>query len=195
MRHPAGRARDDPNASGIDDGRTGLIARDPEHYARLLERLHADPGERRRLGAAARDHAAVAFSPERVAGLWERVYRDLLAQPKRAVERMPAPRETRHPGAERFVRSLGHDAGPFAASLRSADDGGVGACSPATATTDGGLLDYRRRYPGDALLALWTGLHFAAQGRPALAAGQLADARRLGIEPERVEPALERVAA
>lgn len=181
----------DTNAAGVEHGRTGLVAETTADYTRALERLHADPAERVRLGHAAREHARCVWGPHAIAASWEAVYRELLDRPPAAVAPIPLPEAGEHPGAERFVHALADDAEPFARSLALGEDAGVGACSPATATADGGLLDFRRRHPADGLLALWTGLHFAVRDRRALAAGQLADARRLGVASRRIEAALE----
>ncbi len=173
----------DANAREVEHGRTGFVAQDDGEYPLLLERLHDDPEARRRLGDAAAAHAHATWSPERHLAAWKAIYDELLQAPKRPVDPLPAPAGDRHPGAGRLVRSLGAHGDPFRRSLEGDADADhvVARCSPTLATADGGLLDYRRSYPEDGMLALWTGLHFAAQGRPALAAGQLADARRLGV--------------
>jgi glycosyltransferase involved in cell wall biosynthesis len=53
----------------IEDGVTGILVppRDPRALREAVERLLADPGERARLGGAARAHAREAFSPDAAA--------------------------------------------------------------------------------------------------------------------------------
>ncbi len=51
---------------------------------------------------------------------------------------------------------------------------------------DGGVLDFRRRFPSDPHLRLWSGLALRAQGRNAFAAGEFAAAARLGCDRARL---------
>ena len=46
----------------------------------------------------------------------------------------------------------------------------------------GGVLHYRRAFPGDAYLRLWSGLVLRAQRRPALAIAEFEAARTLGLD-------------
>ncbi|MCF4007312.1 glycosyltransferase family 4 protein [Corynebacterium uropygiale] len=58
----------------IVDGETGLLADTPSEFARLIQRLHDDPAERRRLGEAARERARAyswAATGEAIAQLLE----------------------------------------------------------------------------------------------------------------------------
>jgi hypothetical protein len=64
-------------------------------------------------------------------------------------------------------------------------------CTPPVGVGGGGLIDYGRRYPEDPLLALWSGLYMAGNGRRALAAAQFSKAQALGCPSERVAPHLE----
>jgi hypothetical protein len=104
-------------------------------------------------------------------------------------------------GAEAFVASLGDASPAFAASLTAPEDAAaldaeatIAASPPAVASVGaGGVLHYRRHYPDDAHLALWAALVLEAQGAHALAAGELARARRLGLAAPRVDGYLARV--
>lgn len=178
----------------VEDGRTGIVAADERDYSRAIDRLAADPELRRRLGSAAREHALESFSAPAVARRWIELYGALLEEPKR--ER-PWPGPPVRTGAELFVASLWGHGAAFEASMRSADaeealaaDEAVAAASPPLVSGDGGVLDYRSRFPDDPWLRLWSGLVLDAMGRPAFAAGELAAARGLGIDPARVEPRL-----
>ncbi len=176
-------------ATLIEDGRSGIVAADERRYSRAIERLGADPELRRALAAGARERARREFSPAAAGRRWSELYAEMLATPKRR-RRWPGPRP--RGGAELFVAGLGPEAGPFAASLRGdgSADAAIAAASPPLALADGGILDYRRRFPADAHLRLWAGLVLDRIGRPALAAGELEAAARLGIDRARVEPRL-----
>jgi hypothetical protein len=173
----------------VIDGETGIVAPDEADYPRALERLKADPEERRRLGAAAHTYAVDAWTPEHVVPHW-------LAAFDRALERPPAkgplldpPDPSLPEGVGRFLRGLGEASGDFELSLHGSAseaeeaENRLAACHPVIAYEDGGLLDHRRRYADDPTLAFWTSLFLSGLGRKALAAGERARARRLGCDP------------
>jgi hypothetical protein len=178
----------------VEHGRTGLVVHDEDEYVEAIERLHAHPEERRQLGDAAHEYAVRTWSPEVVSGLWGATYGELLARPKRTpVWRRDPVLEAaagRAPGAARFVESLGDRGEHFRASLLSADRDRVAAAERAIATSSpvlrsadsGGVLHYRRHYPDDPYLRLWSGLVLGEQGRRALAAGEFAGAMKQGLE-------------
>jgi len=89
---------------------------------------------------------------------------------------LPPPGPGPNRGAARFVRGLGEAGRDFAISLSgtgaevAAAEERITGCDPLIAFEDNGLLDHRRRYPEDSMLALWSGLALKGQGRPALAA-------------------------
>ena len=56
----------------------------------------------------------------------------------------------------------------------------------------GGILHYRRHYPSDAHLRLWSALVLEAAGKHVFAAGELAAARQLGCNAPRVSRYLAR---
>jgi len=183
-------------ATLVEDGVTGLVAADEPGYTEAVEALGRDPELRRRLGDAAREHARRTWSPAAVAADWARVYEELLTRPKRARDPLPPIAA----GAESFVAGLGEAAAPFRVSLAAADldaalaaDAEIGASDAVLLSSDGGLLDYRRRYPEDPHLRLWSGLALRAQGRKALAAGELAGAIRLGCDRRRADPMLAQI--
>jgi glycosyltransferase involved in cell wall biosynthesis len=170
----------------VEDGVTGSVAATPEDYSRALERLHGDPGERRRLGANARAHAAERWSPSAIGPLWAECHERALALPRRGGPLLDPPDPELSPGVDGFLRGLGEHAGDFMTSLRGTEEERIEAerriesCPLAVAITDGGLMDYRRRFPDDPTLALWTGLALRGVGRPVLAEAELHRARQLG---------------
>jgi glycosyltransferase involved in cell wall biosynthesis len=175
----------------VEDGVTGVVVDGIEDYAPAVEALHADPAERRRLGEGAREHARRAWSPAALAPLWTEAYERLMAAPKAPrpplLEAAPDP-----PGAHRLVRGMG--GGELEAAIE-APSGADGAAADrmiaegrlVVGYTDGGLIDYRRRNPGEYQLALWTALFLRRQGRPALAAAEFARARELGCPAARLD--------
>jgi hypothetical protein len=149
------------------------------------------------LGEAARVHAIREWSPGPLGARWGATYEELLARPKRARawqhDRALASAAVRAPGAVRFVESLGDRGEDFRASLLGADpdrvvaaERAIAASSPALRSADaGGIVHYRRRYPGDPYLRLWSGLVLGEQGRRALAAGEFAGAIESGLDRSR----------
>ena len=176
-------------ARTVTDGVTGIVATDEAGYSKAVGHLCADPELRARLGAQARSHAEARWSQAISGAAWDGLYRELLELPKRPRGWPEPPPET---GAQAFIAALGPTADVFAASLAGdpAADEAIAASSPVLGWADGGVLDYRRRYPTDPHLHLWAGLVLAARGRRALAAGEFAAAKRAGLDPERVEGSL-----
>jgi glycosyltransferase involved in cell wall biosynthesis len=183
----------DPSVSElVDDGVTGLIAETPQEYPRALERLHANPAERERLRANAREIAEERWSLPAVGPLWDACYATALSRPRRAGPALDPPAPDVSPGIARFLRDLGDDAVDFETSLRGGEEERVQAelrirsCPLEVIYQDGGLLDFRRRHPDDPMLALWTGLALSGAGRHALAAAEFHRARQLGMRSERI---------
>jgi hypothetical protein len=176
----------------VEHGITGLVAPTTEEYPRALERLHSDPGERDRLRANARRYAAERWSPAPVGELWSKCHGQALSLPRRSGPALSPPDPRFSPGIGNFLRGLGEDAADFEASLhggaeeQAEADGRIQGCSIAVLYADGGLLDYRRRYPRDPTLALWTGLALMGAGRSVLAAAELHRARELGADAGRI---------
>ena len=75
----------------VVDNETGLIARDPTEYARMIEHLHAHPAERARLGENAAERARQCYGAHNTASKLNVVYRDLLSKPKRKRPYVSAP--------------------------------------------------------------------------------------------------------
>jgi len=135
---------------------TGLVVTNGQAYADALDRLAGDPALRARLGSAARRFARAEFDPAR----WWRTLNGLLQA------MMDRPRKTRGPlpgssesAAENFVRSLGDQAGPFAAALAmpgcAAAHAQIAAMSPVLANGEGGVAHYCNAFPDDPHLRAW----------------------------------------
>ena len=181
-------------ASLVENGVTGVVARDEAEYARAVERLFRDPVERLRLGRNAREQAR----PPKAAEAWTVVYGGLMELPK-SPRRWPGSAT----GAAAFVESLGGKAPEYAASLLATGDAEaedaehlIAAAAPVvTSAGGGGVLHYRRYYPSDGYLSLWAGLVLEGAGRHVLAAGEYSRARKLGCDAPRVTRYLARVAS
>jgi glycosyltransferase involved in cell wall biosynthesis len=179
----------------VRHGETGLVAGDEREYRQSVEELYANPEQRERLGAAAREHARRTWSPECVAGRWADVYEDMMRRPKRRRSWAAAPAGD---GAGRFLQSLGGRAPHFEVSMGADDrkaldaDRRVAASPPVLCTGGGGILAYRDYYPEDGWLRLWTGLVLHRQGRRAIAAGEFAAAIQRGCGQPRVRRYLSR---
>jgi glycosyltransferase involved in cell wall biosynthesis len=177
----------------IEHGETGLLARDEEDYAASLERLRSDPALRARLSSQARIWARAHAGASVSAPALNTVYENVLALPKRERTLAPAPRLSPHEGANAFIESLGATAAELRVSLLAPEgdeqrraDAAISDLSPvATDPAAGGVLHYRRFYPADPYLALWSGLVLLGQGRPALAAAELQRAGALGLAGRR----------
>jgi glycosyltransferase involved in cell wall biosynthesis len=180
----------------VEHERSGLVAADEGGYGAALERLHARPDERARLGQGARDRARAAFDADRMGVLFDAVLRRVVAAPpRRAAPRSAGPAP--FAAARRFVRALGLHGGCFAESLEAGDRERAEAADAAIAGLpeelrggEGGLVHYRNRHPGDGYLRYWTGLCLARSGRVAEARRELEAAAALGAAPGRVEARL-----
>ncbi|MFN7983234.1 MAG: glycosyltransferase [Vicinamibacterales bacterium] len=163
-------------ATTVQHGVTGLIAGSEADYAAALAELATDASLRHRLGAGAAAFARQMFDTGRAAAAYRTLY-DAMMQSS------PRPRSlgySSRSGAARFVASLGVHGAAF---QRSLDDAGIStdcACDAGIAdapsqvvdAASGGVLHYRRLYPGDPHLRLWSGLVLRTLGRRALAAAE-----------------------
>jgi hypothetical protein len=180
----------------VRDGETGLVVASADAYVAAIEALYSRPDERLRLAANAASHARRMFGPDRAAAAFAEWYERLMAGPKRRRSPLFAratPREV-PTGAQLFTQMLGDAVGPFRVSLTStiADElldaeAVIALSSPMIVDAGGGgVLHYRRHYPDDPHLRLWSGLVLGAHGRPALAVSEFEAARRLGLNHWRV---------
>jgi hypothetical protein len=177
----------------VEHGVTGLVARDEAEYPRAIDFLGANPRERLRLGENARARALLR-RPTDVVAEWRPLLTGLLEHPKAARRARPLT------GAAAFVESLGTTAPEFAASLTAATEDDaleaearIAAAPPVlVSASGGGILHYRRHYPNDAHLRLWSALVLEAAGKHVLAVGELTAAQQLGCDARRVSGYLTR---
>lgn len=124
----------------VEDGVSGIVAKNARAYARALEDLYHQPELRKRLSEGARAAAHRRFSMTQLVRHWDAVYTETLTTPKlpkRWGGRASGPGVT---AAELLIEALGDHAEPFARSLA--------AVAP---TEDAAAID--------ALRALWSASH------------------------------------
>lgn len=181
----------------VQDGVTGLVARDAQDYAEAIELLYRDPAERRRLAANARAFARRHLGGERSARDQARVYERMMEKPKRR-RRWPTAGLTS--GSALFVDSQDAAYGErFADSLTAEDDDALLAAEERIASSSPaerwGIEKYGSYYRDDAHLCLWLGLASYGAGEYAKAREELERAHRLGLRHWRLRWYLARTAA
>lgn len=77
--HPAQGERDNAQLELVDDGVTGIVARNAAEYGAALEWLFAHPDRARAMGQAGRDKAARLYRRQTVTRRLEAVYEEVLA--------------------------------------------------------------------------------------------------------------------
>jgi glycosyltransferase involved in cell wall biosynthesis len=175
----------------VVDNETGLIARDPTEYARMIEHLHAHPAERARLGENAAERARQRYGAHNTASKLNVAYRDLLSMPKRKRPYVSEPGPDGAEGARALVRSLASSGEDFRVSMTSADEESALAAEArivglATGLMTDIVLEYRYHYPYDPWLQLWAALVLTGRGHPALAASEFFRSLRHGCKHWRV---------
>ena len=179
----------------VQDGETGIVVHSEEQYAKAIEWLYHHPNERKFLG----ENAARAMRERTIAGTDE-IYAAAMRRPRRSRQ------------------SLGSEIGNFDASCRGAwayalSLDGIGAkdcmisltskveseieiaerkIARSDATIQSVVLNYRRLYPEDGYLRLWSALMLANSGRHALAVSEFNAAIARGCDTSRVSHYLRR---
>ncbi len=189
-------ARNGP-ALMLEEGETGMLARNPSDYTKKLVSLACSPEVRTRLGQNAAAFARRNWGSHRTAKQMLSVYHRLMVNAKRTAAPLSSDRD--HPGAHRFIRSLGDSAAQFRHSLEEpiakdealleiADKCVAESSLLLSSASAGGVLHYRFSYPQDKYLRYWSGLVLAKQGRNALAALEFSTAKKLGLNAKRLAP-------
>ncbi|PTX90873.1 polysaccharide pyruvyl transferase family protein [Opitutus sp. ER46] len=185
----------------IRNGETGVLVTSPEEYARAIERLHADPAERERLGRNAAAFARENWGAKNAArGFGEQISR-LLKGPKTmrpncSVLGVPAGitlgRDAAiNPGARTFVAMLGEAGTAYSISMNAEDvtmllsaEEEIGRMPRIMQQSCGGY--FRHVFPRDAFLNLWSGLVALRMGNGAAAGAAFGAAQRNGLQHWRV---------
>ena len=153
----------------VEDGVTGVVARDGQSYARAVENLSRRPQWRKELARNARREAKRRFSLDTMINGWQDVFEEALRFQK-SRRRWPGGRRGKGVSpAEVFLESLGGHGGDFSDSLnaRNGKDGQdairrikrLAGCSGSwCANTRGTAHHYRSFFPEDAYLELWSRL-------------------------------------
>jgi tetratricopeptide (TPR) repeat protein len=177
--------------------------RSEREYKRAIEYLHHHPQERERLGRNAREYARRIFGAENAAKQLNPIYEKMMQDPKRRrlwggrsaldgsgespeiLEKSAKPS-----GAQIFSESVA-DAKPcFGQSMTAQDLRALLAAEREIALSPpvlrsaggGGILHYRKHYPNDGFLRLWSGLVLHLGGQYVEAASEYVAAIKLGCK-------------
>jgi len=139
----------------ITHGVTGLVTHDCDEFAAALKRLAADAELRTCIGDAARAMARQRFDPQQNAAAMADVYARLAGRPKRLRSPLPG---VGLPASERFLQSLGGDAGLFlhllhGEPLEPAQGGSLNA--EIILRGEGGVMHYAKSFPAETTLTQW----------------------------------------
>ena len=157
----------------VEDGCTGLVATDRDHYTACLELLFRRPDLLQELRQNARRSAAERFTIDRTAQAWREVYHELMSMPKRKHIWPLGEGCQNWTPAELFTASLGDRSGPFRASLspskrtsQRADEEIAGLDGLYRTQTRGSVFHYRTFFPDDPWLKYWCSLMATSEGLP-----------------------------
>ncbi len=137
----------------IEDGVTGLVARNTDDYALCLRRLQNDEDLRRRLGEAARHRARERFGMDGLTAAFDALYGELLARPKRS--RVWPGLETREPWRI-FLASQGQAADFFETLDRSPRPDPGRLLQAGLSASRGSVFHYAAFFPEDERLRRWS---------------------------------------
>jgi len=150
----------------VDDGRTGLVAGDPQHYTRCLEMLHQKPELRLTLADQARKNARQKYTIEATAKAWDEMFTRVMKKEKR-VPQWPGPQSAQaRSAAQIFVASLGSRGRDYAGSMQASSLAEARSWEERIrsyhqlhkAKTRGSVFHYQSFFPNDPHLNLWCGL-------------------------------------
>lgn len=161
----------------VEHGRTGLIAKSEQEYTAALEYLYRNPGIRKKLSENARRVAEEKLSVSKTTKNIEELYDAMLAKEKRSKfplsgKFFPTPRSTPS-GAQIFVTSLGNWGRPFYISMSSSNDEEILMAEKSIsesskilrAPTRGSIRHYKKFFPRDIYLNLWSALVLLKDGK------------------------------
>jgi glycosyltransferase involved in cell wall biosynthesis len=84
--HPSGGLKDNAQLELVEDGLTGLVARNAEEYAAAVARLFSHPEEARRMGGAGREKARRLYALDVIVRQLEEIYDELLSDARETGE-------------------------------------------------------------------------------------------------------------
>jgi hypothetical protein len=153
----------------VDDGITGIVAKDEEAYNRAIEELYWNPGLRLTLSENARKSASQRYSIELMSDRWDNVFHEALNLPKTGRSWSGKYRGQDVSPAEIYLESLGEYCDDFLSSHNAHDEreqrDALERIKKIYKTsylwmsdTRGTPLHYLAFYPNDRLLQLWSAL-------------------------------------
>jgi len=154
----------------VQDGITGIVARDAEEYVDALERLYREPELRIKLGENARYAARERFTIECLANAWSELYAEVIHLPRQS--RKWKEDSYLSSGAELFITSLGEHGTDYLESKYShledirtlAEERIAHKEGLFRARTRGTVFHYQAFFPDDHYLNLWCGLMLVVDG-------------------------------
>lgn len=149
----------------VEDGVTGIIAKNEAEYALALEFLYRNPDKRLLMTTNARESARKRFTLDNTVREWRKVYDEVMQLPKRQ-HSWPNHLLNQASAAELFLESLGEHGGDFAITLRSENvlerieaEGRIAELPEIfRSETRGSVFHYRSVFPEDPFLNYWSGL-------------------------------------
>ncbi|MEL7138240.1 MAG: glycosyltransferase [Pseudomonadota bacterium] len=182
----------------VEDGETGIVAKDEDAFVEAIERLHREPQLRVRLGKAAQRYALGAFAPRPHVERLMEVLDKALSTEKRPLfdERVSG---GLHAPAGQFLVSQGWSvAGAQDAVERFLSGTDLGLIDYAAAAGDdvfrleGGILQWRNSHPEDPILRCWAGFWLCRQGDRDAASAEFTAAAAFGAPAACITAAQER---
>lgn len=145
----------------VEDGVTGIRARNPGEYVEAIDFLQRHPEITKEMGRQARDHALTAFNHEVTRGRFHSIYRNVLDVPKKDHVFCIPPREGLNDaslGVRLFLLSQGEEGATFEKALGSGEDAvywrwKVSRMREHLVASKGTLVHYQHYFPEDAALA------------------------------------------
>jgi glycosyltransferase involved in cell wall biosynthesis len=159
----------------VEDGLTGLVAKNEADYSRCLERLYHDRELRLALSARARARARERFDIDSMVQGFEALYAELMARPKshKAWPGNPGPGPARFSPAEIFLSSQGGlgrffaEAGPGLSGPERTGELFSRLNITAYSETRGSVFHYLSFFPEDRGLKHWAALLRGREGTDA----------------------------
>lgn len=195
---PVVTVKDSAGATLVRDEFTGFVCQSRDQVAQRVRELLENAALRAQMSDCARTYAAENFGAHVTAASFAGLFDDLSKNPLGAPHRWRSIRSEAS-GAARFVAAVGPTGENFRRSMAIAADSQSrnrqDQADAAIATSDaamrgpgaGGVLHYRGYYPHDPFLLWWSALIHANSGNAGFAIADAMQARRFGLDEERVD--------